>query len=89
MTRACWAVSDSPWPLLTLGQERVLDKLIELGDNKLIARALSVELKTVENHLTNAYTALGLKGAGSRVLAAIRWHEYRKGQRLKDGTSEG
>lgn len=54
---------------------RELDVLRLVGqghDNADVAAALSLSLRTVERHLTNVYTKLGLAGRSSRAAAVAR-----------------
>jgi DNA-binding NarL/FixJ family response regulator len=42
-------------------------------DNDAIARMLSISVRTVERHLSNVYTKLGVSGKSARAAAAARF----------------
>jgi DNA-binding NarL/FixJ family response regulator len=62
---------------LTGGEQRVLDLLAVGLSNEAIAQQLCVSPKTVEAHISRAFTKLGLvsddHSTNRRVLAALRW----------------
>ena len=64
-------------PTLTAGEQRVLDLLAVGLSNEAIAHHLSVSPKTVETHVSRAFSKLGLvnddHSRNRRVLAALRW----------------
>ena len=64
----------NPWAL-TDAQAECMDLVIQLEENKVIARERCVSVKTVEQILALAYKKMGARG---RVQAAIKWHEWRK-----------
>lgn len=64
----------NPWNL-TPRQVQVMDWLVVTGCNKRVARALGMELKTVEGHMTAIRKAMG----SNRVVAALRWDRFRRG----------
>lgn len=61
------------WESLTRQERRVLRLLIEGCDNEAIAEALHVTMRTVEYHVTNVLSKLGV---GSRLEAAAWVHEH-------------
>jgi DNA-binding CsgD family transcriptional regulator len=60
------------------GRERTVLELVAHGlDNEQIARALVLSVRTVERHLSNIYTKLGVSGTTARVAAATRFLRHR------------
>lgn len=66
----------SPWNLRP-SEARVLDALVETGRSNLAARKLGIAKRTIESALANARDALGVENS---IHAAIKWHDWRKGQ---------
>ncbi len=60
---------------VTKRQAQVLDALCEYGHNKLIARALGVDVKAVEAVISRVKTRTGID---SRVVLAVRWDRYKR-----------
>lgn len=69
--------AESPWGL-TPRQIEVLDALVELGCNKLVARKLGLSLPSVEYHMVHAGRRMTL--SGNRVLMAVWWDRWRRGE---------
>lgn len=63
----------NPWKL-SPRESQVFDKLCIHGNNKRIARDLSISEKTVERHIENAYEKFQIR---NRVAAAIKWAIWR------------
>lgn len=58
----------TPWDVLTLRERQVIKLIAEGNSNKLIARSLSISVKTVEKHRGNLMKKLDLHSA-SRITA--------------------
>lgn len=55
-----------------------MDALVKFGDTKSVARELGFAIKTAEVHFSRIFKKMGLYGGGARVLAALKWYEYRR-----------
>ena len=55
-------------------EREVLDLVAEGRSNDEIAAALHLSVRTVERHLQNVYTKLGVRGPSARAAAAATWH---------------
>ncbi len=64
----------NPWAL-TDAQAECMDLVIQLEENKVIARELAISHRTVEERLGVIYKKMNVRG---RVQAAVKWHEWRK-----------
>jgi DNA-binding NarL/FixJ family response regulator len=74
----------SPLDELTPREREILGLMAEGRSNQGIAAELGVEVKTVEGHVSQIFSKLGLEPAGSahrRVQAVLTW--------LREGTTEG
>ncbi|HEX2805432.1 MAG TPA: alpha/beta fold hydrolase [Kineosporiaceae bacterium] len=60
------------WAALTSREREILDLVADGHGNQSIAAALHLSVRTVERHLSNCYTKLGLTGKGARAGAAAR-----------------
>jgi DNA-binding NarL/FixJ family response regulator len=65
----------NPWNL-TPRQTEILDALVEVGCNKLVARQLGVNVRTLETHMARAFARMQIK---NRMVAVIAWDRYRRG----------
>ena len=63
--------SDSSWDTLTLREREVIKLIAEGNTNKMIARLLSISVKTVEKHRGNMMKKLGLHSASKITAYAI------------------
>lgn len=62
----------NPWSLPPR-QAQVLSLLAEVGCNKLIARKLGLDPRTVETHVARALKKMGL---ANRTQAAVAWDRW-------------
>ncbi|HEX2280442.1 MAG TPA: helix-turn-helix transcriptional regulator, partial [Thermomicrobiales bacterium] len=67
------AADEMPSIAALTGREREILRLASDGQsNEEIARALSLSVRTVERHLSNAYLKLGVSGRSARTAAVAR-----------------
>jgi DNA-binding CsgD family transcriptional regulator len=66
----------NPWNL-TATQARVLEALAEHGADKIAARALGIDHKTVENHTANARKRMG---GVDRLCAVVMYDRWKTGR---------
>jgi DNA-binding NarL/FixJ family response regulator len=64
---------------LTGREQQVLALVVTGHGNAAVAAALHLSVRTVERHLSNCYTKLGLTGKSARAAAAVR-HATHSGQ---------
>ena len=67
------AAPSVPPPGLTARERAVVGLVAEGLDNQQIARRLRLSVRTVERHLSNVYTKLGVSGKAARAAAAVRF----------------
>jgi DNA-binding NarL/FixJ family response regulator len=60
---------------VTKRQAQALDALCEHGNNKLIARALNVDIRAVETMLSRIKARTGIE---SRIVLAVRWDRLKR-----------
>ena len=65
----------NPWGL-TERQCEVVRAVVQTGGTKLAARALSIELRTAENHLSSVRKRMQLR---STVQACVWWDRWERG----------
>ena len=64
---------------LTGRERQVLALVAEGRDNESIAGAFHLSVRTIERHLSNSYSKLGLSGRAARAAAAARFAMQAKG----------
>ena len=81
---------------LTPSEARVMDSLASIGNRKLVARALNIQVNTVSDHIRSALLKMGVKTYGQALLL---WDRARRDaqadqlvralKRLLDSDSDG